>query len=124
MAAPNLLNPKAIKGENLDTPLTDTSATVVCNNPAGSGKVLKVISVRATNVDGTNNCDVTLARCDEDDGGGTASPIGSTITVPAGAALDLVTEDAPKYLKEDQSLVATASAGNDLVINVDWLEIE
>lgn len=123
MAAPNLLNPTTITGETNHVALTDTSATVVLNNAASSGKLLKVVQLRVTNVDGTNAAAITLSRNTADDGAGTAYRLASTIDVPADAAIDLITGDAPVFLEEDQSLVATASAGNDLEVVVSYLDI-
>lgn len=123
MAAPNLLNPTSITLKTANVALTATTATTVVNNPATSGLVIKVISVRAANVDGSNNCDITLARHSQDDGGGTGYALASTVTVPADAAIDLVTEDAVVGLEEDSSLVATASAASDIEVTATYLEI-
>lgn len=123
MAAPNLLNPTTITLKTANVALSDTNPTVIVNNAASSGKAIKVISVRATNVDGTNNCDITLERHSADDGAGTGYALASTITVPADAAIDLITEDSMVGLEEDSSLVATASAGNDIEIVATYLEI-
>lgn len=120
MAAPNIVNVATIKGENAVLALT-TSAQLLINNPAGSGKVLKVNFLRVTNVDGANAADLTMSIYSQDDIGGTATPLASTIAVPADAALDVI--DKPLYLKEDQSIGGLASASGDLVAIASWEDI-
>lgn len=120
MAAPNIKAVAILKGENAVIALT-TSAQILINNPAGSGKVLKVNSLIVTNVDGANNADVTMSRYSQDDIGGTATKIAHLITVPAKASLQLLT--APMYLKEDQSIGGLASANGDLEAQADWEDI-
>lgn len=124
MAAPNIVQVTSIIGKSLATALTDTSATVVLNNPASSNKLLRVNSVRATNIDGTNPCDITLSYATEDDGGGTLHRLASTISVPADAVLILLDKSDALNLEEDRSLVAVAGAGNDIAIVVSYDEID
>jgi|GEM_PF-6596840 len=123
MAAPDILNPTSVKLKTFNVALSTTSATSLLSNAASSGLALKVISCRAANVDGTANCDITLKRHSAAAGGGTGYALASTVTVPADAALDLITEDAPVGLEEDSSLFATASAGGDIEITGTYLEI-
>lgn len=120
MAAPNIVGVTTIKGENAVLALT-TSAAALVNNPASSGKVLKVNSITVANVDGTNDASVTVSLYSQDDIGGTATKIAYQIVVPAKATLVLL--DKPIYLKEDQSIGALASASGDLEIIASWEEI-
>lgn len=123
MAAPNQITAGTVTLKTSNIALSSTSPTVIVNNAASSGKAMKVIQLRATNVDGSNNCDITLKRHSQDDGGGTGYALASTISVPADAALDLITENAPVGLEEDSSLVATASAENDIEVTATYYEI-
>lgn len=123
MANPNIVNVAAIYGNNSSTSLSTTSATAIVNNPASSGKVFKVNMIMVANVDGTNAADITINKYSEDDLGGTAYQIASTISVPADATLIVLDKTTTLYLKEDESLGATAGTANDLVVTASWEEI-
>jgi hypothetical protein len=123
MAAPNIVNVATITGKTATVALADTNATAIINNAALSGKVLKVNSLYAANVDGTNACDVTVALYSQDDLGGTAYPIASTIPVPADSTLVVIDKDSPLFLEEDKSIGVTAGAANDLAIVASYEEI-
>lgn len=123
MANPNIVNVAAIYGNNSTTSLTSTNATSIINNAAASGKVYKVNSIVVANVDGTSAADITINIYSQDDLGGTAFAIASTISVPADASLIVTDKTTSFYLKEDQSVGATASAANDLVVIASWEEL-
>jgi len=123
MAAPNIVNVATITGKTATVALADTNATTIINNAASSGKVLKVNSLYVANVDGTNACDVTVALYSQDDIGGTAYKIASTISVPADSTLVVIDKDSSIYLEEDKSIGATAGADNDLEIVASYEEI-
>lgn len=123
MAAPNLLNLVTVTGKSASLSLANTSATVLLDNPASSGKLLRVIGVYAANDDGTNSVDATLSVNSEANGGGTAFKLAHLVPVAARASVLLVGKDAPIYLEEDRSLVITASAGSDLDVMVIYEEL-
>lgn len=123
MANPNIANVAAIYGNNASVSLTTTNATLIVENAASSGKVYKINMITVANVDGTNACDITVSKYSEDNIGGTAYPIVSTISVPADATLIVLDKTTALYLKEDESIGATASAANDLVVTCSWEEI-
>ena len=123
MANPNIVNVTTIYGNNSTTSLTTTNATSIINNAASSGKVYKVNSIVVANVDGTSAADITISIYSQDDLGGTAFPIASTISVPADATLIITDKTTSFYLKEDQSVGATAGAASDLVVTASWEEI-
>lgn len=124
MATPNINDStKNITGYTTGTALTSTNATAILNNAANSGKLMKVNSVYVANVDGTTNCDVTVAYYTEDNIGGTAYKIASTVSVPADATVVVVGKDAPLYLREDSSLGATAGTASDLEVVVSYEEV-
>jgi hypothetical protein len=121
MAAPNIVEVAELKGKTTTLAVT-TSAAAVVNNPAGSGKVLKVVSLYVANIDGSNNADITVNHYSQDDLGGTATKLANTITVPADATLVVIDERAPIFLEEDRSIGALASANGDLEIVCSYAE--
>lgn len=123
MANPNIVSVSAIYGNNSLTALSTTSATAIVNNAASSGKVYKINSIIVANVDGTSAADISINVYSQDDLGGTAHALASTVAVPADATLVVIDKNTSIYLKEDQSIGATASAANDLVVVASWEEI-
>jgi hypothetical protein len=123
MSAPNIVNVTTITGKSAVVDLTTTSATAVVSNAAASGKVFKINSLVVSNVDGTNAADITVSYYSEDDIGGTATQIVSTISVPADATLVVIDKGTSIYLEEDRSIGATAGTANDLKVIVSYEEI-
>ena len=123
MANPNIVNVAAIYGNNSSTSLSTTNATAIVNNPASSGKVFKVNMITVANVDGTNAADITINKYSQDDLGGTSYAIVSTVSVPADATLIVLDKTTSIYLKEDESIGATAGTASDLVVTASWEEI-
>ena len=123
MAAPNIVNVTTITGKSAVVDLTTTSATAVVSNAAASGKVFKINSLVVSNVDGTNAADITISYYSEDDIGGTATQIVSTISVPADASLVVIDKNTSIYLEEDRSIGATAGTASDLKVLVSYEEI-
>jgi hypothetical protein len=123
MAAPNIVNVTTITGKSAVVSLTTTSATAVVSNTGASGKVFKINSLVVSNVDGTNAADITISYYSEDDIGGTATEIVSTISVPADASLVVIDKNTSIYLEEDRSIGATAGTASDLKVLVSYEEI-
>lgn len=123
MAAPNLVNVATITGKYPAPVALTTSAQALINNPAGSGKVLKVNTLQITNIDGSSPADVTINRYPQDDIGGTGVALASTIPVPADAALVIISKNNPVYLEEDCSIGGLASAIGDLVAHFSYEEL-
>ena len=123
MANPNIINVTTILGKSAVVSLTTTAATAVVSNAAASGKVFKINSLVVSNVDGTNAADITVSYYSEDDIGGTATQIVSTISVPADATLVVIDKGTSIYLEEDRSIGATAGTANDLKVLVSYEEI-
>lgn len=107
MANPNIVNVTAIYGKTAVLAVT-TSATAIVTNSAASNKIFKVNALYVSNVDGTNNAEITVDVFRSS----TAYRIASTIVVPADATLDVISN--PIYLEEGDSLRLTANANNDL----------
>lgn len=126
MANPNIVNVTAIYGNtssNLISSAADPFATALIDNTAASGKVYKVNSIIAANVDGTSNYDITIKIFSEDALGGTGTAIASTITVPADASVVIIDKNTSFYLLEDRSIGATAGTANKIVVTCSWEEI-
>lgn len=123
MANPNIVNVTDIRGRTVVVDLTTTGSTLVVENPAASGKVFKINSLYVSNVDGTNAADITVSLFSEDNIGGTATEIASTIAVPADATLVVISKDTSIYLEEDRSIGATAAVASDLKIVCSFEEI-
>ena len=123
MAAPNIVNVSTITGKSATVALTSTNATTLVSNAASSSKVFKINMIQVANVDGTNACDVTVNVHSQDDGGGTAYSLVSTISVPADASLVVVDKGTALYLEEDRSITATAGTASDLEVIVSYEEI-
>jgi len=126
VAAPNIVNVTSIVGNtstNLISSTADPFATALASNAASSGKVFKINSIVAANVDGSSACDITIKIFSAAALGGTGTAIASTISVPADATLIITDKTTTFYLLEDRSLGATASAANDVVVTVSWEEI-
>jgi len=123
MANPNIVNVTTIYGNSSSTSLTTTSATSLVSNAAASGKVYKINSIVAANVDGTSAADITINVYSQAALGGTAFPIASTISVPADATLIITDKTTSFYLLENQSIGATAGSASDLVVTASWEEI-
>jgi hypothetical protein len=123
MANPNIVNVASILGENSSTSLTSTSATSIVSNAASSGKVLKINTLIVSNVDGTNACDITINKYSAAALGGSAFAIASTVSVPADASLIVIDKTTSIYLKENESIGATAGTASDLIVTCSWEEI-
>ena len=116
MAAPNIVNVATITGKTAVLAVT-TSATAIVTNSAASGKVFKVNALYVSNVDGTNNADLTVDIYRSS----TAYHIAKTVNVPADATLDVISKSI--YLEEGDSLRLTANANSDLEAVCSYEEI-
>jgi hypothetical protein len=123
MAAPNIVNVGTITGKSFYLALSSTSATQLVSNAASSGKVFKINMIQVANVDGTNACNVTVDYHTQDDIGGTAYSLVSTVSVPADASLVVIDKNTALYLEEDRSISVTAGTANDLEVIVSYEEI-
>jgi len=123
MTAPNLVNIGTITAKSAVVSLTTTNATLVVENPAASNKVFKINSLIVSNVDGTNAADITVSFYSQDNIGGTATQIVSTVSVPADASLVVIDKNTSIYLEEDRSIGATAGSASDLKVIVSYEEL-
>lgn len=109
MAAPNVVNVATITGKT-DVMSVTTSATAITTNSVSSNKLYKINSVIVSNVDGTNDADITVDLFRSS----TAYHLAKTITVPADATLVVVSKDMGLYLEEGDAIRCLASANSDL----------
>jgi hypothetical protein len=123
MANPNIVNVTDIRGKTAVVDLSTTNATLVVENAAASGKVFKINTIIVSNVDGSSAADITVSLYSEDNIGGTATEIVSTVSVPADASLVVISKDTSIYLEEDKSIGATASSASDLKVVCSYEEI-
>jgi len=79
-----------------------------------------VLTLRATNVDGTNDATVDVQVVDT--GGSPTAYIAKTITVPANSTLELA-GTSKLVLETGDKIQALASANSDIEIFVSYLEI-
>jgi hypothetical protein len=130
MANPNIVNVTTILGKTTYLTPSVTTAVVLLTNAASSGKVLKINSLIAANVDGTSAVDATVSYYTNGavaqgsaPSGGTAYPIVSTVSVPADASLIVVDKSTALYIEEGNCLSVTSSSANDIAFTVSYEEI-
>ena len=130
MAAPNIINPSTITGKTTYYTPSGTTAVVLLTNAAASGKVLKINSVIASNIDGTSAVNATVAYYTNGavaqgsaPSGGTAYTVASTISVPANASLIVVDKSTQLYIEEGNCLSVTSSSANKLTFVVSYEDI-
>lgn len=128
MASPNIISISSMYGRTTYlTPAVNTQVVLLAN-AASSGKVYKINNILASNVDGTNAVNVTVAIYTNGGvaqgsapSGGTAYPLIYLVSVPAGAALTLL--DKSVYLEENTSLVVTSGTASKINYTVSYEEI-
>jgi hypothetical protein len=107
MAEPNIVSVTSIYGTT-DVQLVTTSATAITT--CAANKVYKINSLIVSNVDGTNDADITVDLFRSS----VAYHIAKTVTVPADSTLIVITKDNGIYLQESDAIRLTASANGDL----------
>lgn len=123
MAAPNIVNVSTITGKTTYLTPSNATATVLLANSANSGKVFKINSLIASNIDGTNAYSATAAVNTAAAGSGTSYKIASTISVPANASLILIDKNNTLYLEEDKSIVVTSGVAAKITYTISYEEL-
>ena len=129
MAAPNIVNVATITGKIFYDALADTNLTSLVLNPASSGKVFKINSLTAANVDGS-----TAASVDVSIHPSTTTAVGSTVSstgyhvakgvlVPAKATLVVISKDTSIYMEESTVLAVKSDVASDIDFVVSYEEI-
>jgi len=130
MAAPNIVNVATITAKTTSYTPSGTTAVVLLTNAASSGKVLKINSLVASNVDGTNAINTTVSYYTNGavaqgsaPSGGTAFPIVSTVSVPANASLIVIDKSTQLYLEEGTCVSITSGTASKISYVVSYEEI-
>tara|TARA_R110002020_G_scaffold112669_1_gene259107 strand:+ start:1760 stop:2140 length:381 start_codon:yes stop_codon:yes gene_type:complete len=115
---PDIVSVAHIYGNEQCTKLSTTNATAIMD-AVPTNYSHKVNMIIASNIDGTNNCDLNI-YIDKD---GTAYYLAYTITIPADSSLSLI--DTPLYINHNASgtgnrLMAVAQTASDLDIVVSY----
>ena len=98
--------------------LTTSNADIVGAIAASTTAI--VLSIRATNVDGTNDATVDVQVVDT--GGSPTAYIAKTMSVPADTSLELAGQS-KLVLETGDKIQSLASAASDIEIFVSYLEI-
>lgn len=123
MAAPNVVNVATITAKTTYLTPANTTANVLLANAASSGKVFKINTIIAVNIDGTNSMFTTVAINTAAAGSGTSYALASTITIPANSSLVVSDKSSAFYLEEDKSVVVTSSTSSKLTYIISYEEI-
>lgn len=123
MAAPNLINANTIVGRTSSSNLTTTAVTTVLNNPASSGKVLKVNTLNLTNY---NTAAIAVSVFYSNGANTTGAANGSIVggvSVPGNSTLNVIDKTSQYYLEENSSFGAFAGTGNYINVTVSYEDI-
>ena len=123
MAAPNIVNVATITAKTSYLTPANTSPNVLLANAASSGKVFKINTIIAANVDGSTAFDTTVAFNTLANGAGTSYPLASTVSVPADASLIVSDKSTSFYLEENNSVVVTTSTASKIAYVVSYEEL-
>jgi len=116
MAAPNIVSPTSITLKQISSTVGTSAVTLVT---CATDKAVKVSTLLAANVQGTNAGDITIRVSD-----GTAThAVCSTVSVPADASVIVVDRNSPVFLEEGDSVEAIASATGTIEIVGSFEEI-
>ena len=124
----NLINATSVEAKT-GTQLLTTSTAPVAGLGLGPGTTTylrKIHTMIATNIDGSNDVDVSvkLTTWNSGNAGGTLKGwIAYTITVPADSTLVLVSRDTAIYIPEDTKVEAFASASSDCQLTYSYDEV-
>lgn len=118
MAAPNLKQPASITGKTATYSCTSSLAAAL-SNAAASGKVLKVNTIRAANIDATSafSVDITVFRST------THTYIANAISVPVNSALIVLSKEEYLYLEEGDAIYAKGSTSGKIDLTISYEEI-
>jgi len=127
MANPNLTNVNSITGNTTYLTPSGTSAVVLLPNAASSGNVFKINQIVAANVNGSTAVNTTVSIYTNGavaqgsaPSGGTAYPVVSVVSVPAGASLIVVDKTTPIYLMEGTSISVTSGTASGITYSISY----
>lgn len=123
MAAPNIYATTAIYGKTAVLTPANTTANVLLANAASSGKVLRINSIVATNVDASANVPTTVAINSAAAGSGTSTELALAIIVPLASSLVVTEKSSGFYLEEDRAIVVTSGTASAIAYVISYEEI-
>ena len=104
-----------------------TTALVLLPNAASSGTVMKINQIVAANVNGSAAVNATVSIYTNGavaqgsaPSGGTAYPIASAVSVPAGASLIVVDKTSALYLMEGTSISVTSGTASGITYSISY----
>ena len=126
--AVNLINVSGIEGKTGTQLLTMSTAAISGLGVADSATttIIKLHTLVATNIDGSNDVDVSvkLTAWNSGSAGGTLKGwLAYTITVPSDSTLVIVSRDTAIYIPHDTKIEAFASANSDCQLTYSYDEI-
>ena len=126
--AVNLINVSGIEGKTGTQLLTTSTAAISGLGVADSATttIIKLHTLVATNIDGSNDVDVSvkLTAWNSGSAGGTLKGwLAYTITVPSDSTLVIVSRDTAIYIPHDTKIEAFASANSDCQLTYSYDEI-
>ena len=121
MANPNIVNVATIYASTTYLTPTVATAVVLLANAASSGKVYKINSIVAANVNGSASVATTVSvytngavAQNSAPSGGVAYPLVSAVQVPASATLVVVDKTTQIYLQEGTSISVTSGTASGI----------
>ncbi len=130
MANPNIVNVSAIYGNTTYLTPSGTTAVVLLNNTASSGKVYKIDQITCANVNGSAAVNATVSVYSNGaqsqgsaPSGGTAYPLISTVSVPVNASVIAVDKSTSFYLMEGQSVTVTSGTASGITYVISYEDI-
>ena len=127
MASPNLANVTTITGTTTYLTPSGTTAVVLLPNAASSGQVFRINQIVAANVNGSAAVNATVSIYTNGavaqgsaPSGGTAYPIVSTVSVPAGASLIVADKTTAIYLMEGTSITVTSGTASGITYSISY----
>lgn len=122
MANPNLISANVILGKTTGILLSNTNPLMVLNNPAASGKSLKLNTLNISN----QSASAALITINFNTGeflSGTNFSIAANISVPSASTLNIIDKTSQYYIEENDSIGAITSVANALVVTASYEEI-
>lgn len=127
MASPNLANVTTITGTTTYYTPSGTTAVVLLPNAAASGQVFRINQIVAANVNGSSAVNATVSLYTNGavaqgsaPSGGTAYPIVSAVSVPAGASLIVADKTTAIYLMEGTSITVTSGTASGITYSISY----
>ena len=123
MSAPNLSNVSSILFKVATVIPANTSDNVLLSNAASSGRVYRIHSILACNIDGSTTYAASLAYCAAAAGSGTQTRLADRVDVPAKSTMILIDHFTPVFLEEDRSLVVKSSTASKIEYIVSYSDM-